>query len=60
MVRFADFMAALIEDGYDSGKNKSFWKSQYSLYLQGHRGPDMHDGTLVEMSRLEGFDPFKK
>lgn len=60
MVHFADFMAALTEDGYDTGKNSSFWVTQYNLYMEGHRGSDMHDGTLVEMSRLEGFNPFKK
>ena len=31
--------------------HSKFWTEQVLLYLEGNRGQDMHDATLVYMSR---------
>ena len=44
-------VAQAIQTEYGPAIAIDYWETQVKKYLNGNRGPDMHDATLVYMSR---------
>ena len=50
MKNIIKFCNAAREAGYTVDNTNGFWLDQFNEYINGNRGPDMHDFTLVWMS----------